>query len=181
MKLECAMKHLISIMSSVAPGLEWSHYTTHSAKTTLLAWSKQLDLAGHWRAAQGHHRLPGANGGCVAEYGREDVEDALRCQQALLLQLDSGWVPRRAQIRGAGVPLAEPEIVLPEVRLSADMFRNGGVTASHFQPHLPSDIWMLMVAPNSQSGQKRRHVDKPSPLKMPKLDREIWRSARGLF
>ena len=181
MSLESGMKHLISIMSSVAPSFDWSQYTTHSSKTTLLAWSKQLDLPAHWRAAQGHHRLPDAHSGCVAEYGREDVEDALCCQQALLLKLDQGWIPRRAQMRGAGAPLQEPAFALPQTRLTSDMFNAGNFSASDFDPALPSDIWQLDAGAHFKDGSKRSAKSLPREAKVPKLDREIWRAARGLF
>ena len=181
MPLETAMRNLVRFMTALGDGLCWDGYSSHSAKTTPLAWSKQLDLPGHWRAAQGHHRLPDSHTGCVAEYGRDDVEDAFRCQKALLLEFDKGWLPRRAQMRGAGIPLAEPPFSLPETRLQADMFDAGKLTASSFCPPLPAEPWMLNCARTTPQPKRPPPQPVAGGAKKTKLDRETWRAARGLF
>ena len=190
MGLLCAMRCLIHIMRKVEPGIDWSSYSSHSAKTTLLSWAIQQDLPAHWRAAQGHHRLPAGHGGCVADYSRDDVEDALRCQKALLTAVDAGWLPRRAMRRGAGVPLDEPGVVLGSVRLQ-EAWLQTCQRAVAFSPCLPADIWSfetcLLSKKRQQPGDSQDKQDsccskseKQLGKAEKRLKHDLWRAARGL-
>ena len=53
-----------------------SKFTLHSLKCTVLSWAEQFGVAAPDRAAQGHHRLVGAES--VQKYGRDDVVGQLR-------------------------------------------------------------------------------------------------------
>jgi hypothetical protein len=108
-------------------------YTAHSAKATVISWGRQLDLDDTDLAKQGHHKV--ALGHCAGLYGRDDVFKALKVQASVLTALRQGWVPMRAQRRGAAQPLDEPPLQHKLRPLHEREFEAG--FRSHFKPQLP--------------------------------------------
>ena len=80
--------------------------TVHSAKSTLLAAGKALDLPKHWLQEQGHHKTNAQD----VRYGRDDTMHALRLQRAVIDALKDGWRPLMPQARGGQHPIPEKEL-----------------------------------------------------------------------
>ena len=80
---------------------EASWFTLHSLKTTLLAWSNQLNVADSFKSAQGHHRVAFVSR-CMPQYGRDDIINQLRCQKQVLQTISAGWAPYVLIDRGTG-------------------------------------------------------------------------------
>ena len=72
-------------------------FTLHSCKVSFLSYCNQLDLPQNWRAQQGHHVFNSS----VQLYGRDDVIFSLRAQHAVQREVQKGWRPWTAQLRGA--------------------------------------------------------------------------------
>ena len=168
----CPMKYIVCLSQlrrclAAHAGLDKSScalFTLHSLKTTLLGWSHQLNVPEVDRAAQGHHRSPGAGvSRCVPRYGRDDIEPQLRCQRSLLRALDEGWVPRIPLARGLhelrlGAPAvnvgfslgpAPLPAVIPSIVEDGEVVDSHPVTSNPIRPSLSlpkNDI--LPVAPS---------------------------------
>ena len=82
-------------------------YTLHSLKATLLTWALQCHAPVAERAAQGHHKIPGASG-CVQKYGRDDIFPQISCQKRILRAVQSGWEPGVPLQRGLMTALNPP-------------------------------------------------------------------------
>lgn len=101
--------HLRCFLSSVS-SLQQEfvrQYTLHSLKATLLTWALQCHAPVAERAAQGHHKIPGASG-CVQKYGRDDIFPQISCQKRILRAVQSGWEPGVPLQRGLMTALNPP-------------------------------------------------------------------------
>jgi hypothetical protein len=78
-------------------------FTLHSCKVSFLSYCNQLDLPQNWRAQQGHHVFNAS----VQLYGRDDVIFSLRAQQTVQREVQKGWRPWTAQLRGGAQPIQE--------------------------------------------------------------------------
>ena len=87
------------------PPAESSRFTLHSMKVTLLSTLSQLGESESSRAAQGHHAH--RESFSVKLYSRDDVWQALKCQEQVSAKLRSGWVPSTAQGRGGRIPVQQ--------------------------------------------------------------------------
>ena len=87
------------------PSNEASRFTLHSMKVTLLSILSQLGESESSRAAQGHHAH--RESFSVKLYSRDDVWQALKCQEQVCLKLRTGWVPSTAQGRGGRIPVQQ--------------------------------------------------------------------------
>ena len=100
------------------PSGEASRFTLHSMKVSLLSILSQLGESESSRAAQGHHAH--RESFSVKLYSRDDVWQALKCQEQVSLKLRSGWIPATAQGRGGRIPVQQQAFMhlrddLPEV------------------------------------------------------------------
>ena len=87
------------------PSGEASRFTLHSMKVTLLSTLSQLGESESSRAAQGHHAH--RESFSVKLYSRDDVWQALKCQEQVSVRLRSGWTPSTAQGRGGRIPVQQ--------------------------------------------------------------------------
>ena len=87
------------------PSGEASRFTLHSMKVTLLSILSQLGESESSRAAQGHHAH--RESFSVKLYSRDDVWQALKCQEQVSFKLSSGWVPSTPQGRGGRTPVQQ--------------------------------------------------------------------------
>ena len=87
-------------------------YGSHSCKSTLLSWGRQLHLPQALRRIQGHRRLSGAHMS-VELYGRDDIAPMLEFQRLVLQQVRSGFCPLQPIARGASAPLPDFAVALP--------------------------------------------------------------------
>ena len=138
-------------------------YTSHSCKTTLLSFAKQLDLNKSWSASQGHHRQPVAQGTAVPLYSRDDVIDALRLQCQIVCHLGRGWRPCMVQRRGAQPPLAEPFPFSVAGCLPSDI---SALETIVLNPALPASVLFPALglcdssdAHEGRKGRKRKEMD----------------------
>ena len=84
----------------------------HSAKTTMLAWSRQLSLDEESRRLQGHHRSSSA-AASVQLYARDDVFPALKLQETVSQRVALGFRPICAVMRGGAPPVVDIDVVVP--------------------------------------------------------------------
>ena len=108
------------------PSGEASRFTLHSMKVTLLSILSQLGESESSRAAQGHHAHRESYS--VKLYSRDDVWQALKCQEQVSLKLRSGWIPSTAQGRGGRIPVQQQSFMhlqdgLPEISPAAEHAR----------------------------------------------------------
>ena len=87
------------------PSGEASRFTLHSMKVTLLSILSQLGESESSRAAQGHHAH--RESFSVKLYSRDDVWQALKCQEQAAAKLRLGWIPSTAQGRGGRLPIPQ--------------------------------------------------------------------------
>ena len=71
-------------------------YTLRSLEAIMLSSAKQIDVPEHHRAEQEHHRQHGRRAS-VRLYSRDDVWEALACQQLVVQRVAEGFRPLTAQ------------------------------------------------------------------------------------
>ena len=99
-------------------------YTLHSLEATMLSIAKQVDVPEHHRAEQGDHRQHGGRAS-VRLYSRDDVWEALACQQFVVQRVTEGFRPLTAQGRGAQIPLVVPTVKIDPLTIPMEVIPNG--------------------------------------------------------
>ena len=136
------------------PSGEASRFTLHSMKVSLLSVLSQLGESESSRAAQGHHAH--RESFSVKLYSRDDVWQALKCQEHVSLKLRSGWIPATAQGRGGRIPVQQHAFMhlreaFPEVTPADEHVRF---------PFAMSDS--IPAHSDSSAGEQPPTLDKPS-------------------
>ena len=150
---------------------ESSAFAMHSAKVTLLSFATQLpeQVSDGDRAKQGGHKE--ATSHSVHLYGRDDVFGPLRLQEAVVRSVRSGWLPVRAQRRGALPPLAEPEAVVSNQPLHDKEFQVAFRKNEDFKPGFPCLSWQGFAKDFPAQASKRIKKDKKTKDKKRKRRR----------
>ena len=94
------LRRCLVVYAGLSPSVA-SRFTLHSLKTTLLAWSSQVEVPEVLREAQGHHRSATVSA-CVRRYSRDDINPQLSCQRKVVAKLRDGWRPYVPVDRGLG-------------------------------------------------------------------------------
>ena len=93
-------RRCLVVYAGLSPSVA-SRFTLHSLKTTLLAWSSQVEVPEVLREARGHHRSATVSA-CVKRYSRDDINPQLSCQRKVVAKLRGGWRPYVPVDRGLG-------------------------------------------------------------------------------
>ena len=91
----------------VTPEQAWQ-YTLHSLEATMLSIAKRVGVPEHHRVEHGHHRQH-VGRASIRLNSRDDVWEALDCQQFVVQRVVEGFRPLTAQGRGAQSSSPSPQ------------------------------------------------------------------------
>ena len=142
---------LVQVHAGLSPE-EASWLTLHSLKTTLLAWSNQLNVAGSLKSAEGHHRDAFVSRR-VPRYGRDDL--IARCQKQVLDAISAGWEPYVPIDRGTGHLVLPSSASSPATAEASTFVRDEESDCESVSSACPTDESVIPSASDDEAVPKK--------------------------